>query len=163
MLQKRKKTLRLDYLLAAILLFSMAGVAFLNVVSRYFFHFSIASTEEITINMFVWMTVVGCGIAFERGGQLGVETFFNRYPEKMKKGVIVFSALLSALLFLLVDIFMLQAIYDELTLFHATSASLNIPVWIYYAGVPLLSISVFQGIYRDACTKLRRHARGDKD
>lgn len=152
----------MDYLITAILLFSMAGVAFLNVVSRYFFHFSFASTEEITINMFVWMTVMGCGIAFERGGQLGVETFFNMYPEKMQKGVIVFSALLSALLFLLVDIFMIQAIYDELTLFHALSASLSIPVWIYYAGVPLLSISVFRGIYTDASTKLYRHGKESK-
>jgi hypothetical protein len=32
---------------------------------------------------------------------------------------------------------MIQAIYDEMTLFHATSAALGIPVWIYYAGVPL--------------------------
>ena len=70
-----KKRLRLDYLVAAVLLFSMAGVAFLNVVSRYFFHFSIASTEEITINMFVWMTVVGCGIAFERGDSWGLKPF----------------------------------------------------------------------------------------
>ncbi|MCP4720601.1 MAG: TRAP transporter small permease [Desulfobacteraceae bacterium] len=163
MAQNKKDKLRLDYLLAALLLFSMAGVAFLNVISRYFFHFSIASTEEITINMFVWMTVVGCGIAFERGGQLGVETFFNMYPEKMKKGVILLSALLSALLFLLVDIFMIQAIYDELTMFHATSASLSIPVWIYYAGVPLLSVSVFRGIYRDACSKLTLHGSlGDR-
>ena len=79
----------------------------------------------------------------------------------MRKGVILLSASLSALLFVLVDIFMIQAIYDELTLFHALSASLSIPVWIYYAGVPLLSISVFQGIYRDACLKLSRQNGGD--
>lgn len=149
-----KKELRIDYLVAAILLFAMAAIAFINVVSRYFFHFSIASTEEITINMFVWMTVVGCGIAFERGGQLGVVTFFDFFPAKMQKVVIVASAFLSALLFALVDFFMLQAIHDELTIFHATSASLSIPVWIYYAGVPFLSIFVFRGIYRDAVKRL---------
>ena len=149
-----KKELRIDYLVAAVLLFAMAAIAFANVVSRYFFHFSIASTEEITINMFVWMTVVGCGIAFERGGQLGVVTFFNLFPGKMQKGVILASAFLSALLFVLVDFFMLQAIHDELTIFHATSASLSIPVWIYYAGVPFLSVFVFRGIYRDAVKRL---------
>jgi TRAP-type C4-dicarboxylate transport system permease small subunit len=149
-----KKELRIDYLVAALLLFAMAAIAFANVVSRYFFHFSIASTEEITINMFVWMTVVGCGIAFERGGQLGVVTFFDLFPERMQRGVILASAFLSALLFVLVDFFMLQAIHDELTLFHATSASLSIPVWIYYAGVPFLSVFVFRGIYRDAIKRL---------
>ncbi|ACN17615.1 DctQ10 [Desulforapulum autotrophicum HRM2] len=149
-----KKELRIDYLVAALLLFAMAAIAFANVVSRYFFHFSIASTEEITINMFVWMTVVGCGIAFERGGQLGVVTFFDLFPERMQKCVILTSAFLSALLFVLVDFFMLQAIHDELTIFHATSASLSIPVWIYYAGVPFLSVFVFRGIYRDAIKRL---------
>ncbi len=160
-MEKEKQGLRLDYLVTAILLFSMAFIAFANVVSRYFFHFSIASTEEITINMFVWMTVVGCGIAFERGGQLGVVTFYNLFPKKLKKTVVLASALLSAVLFVLVDVFMIQAIYDELTLFHATSASLSIPVWIYYAGVPVLSVFVFRGIYRDAVQRLKIEEEAD--
>jgi hypothetical protein len=49
---------------------------------------------------------------------------------------------------------MIQAIYDEMTLFRATSASLGIPVWIYYAGVPLLAVFVFRGIYRGALARL---------
>jgi hypothetical protein len=47
-----------------------------------------------------------------------------------------------------------MAIYDELTLFQSKSAALEIPVWIYYIGVPLLSVFVFAGIYRDAASKL---------
>jgi TRAP-type C4-dicarboxylate transport system permease small subunit len=74
------KPIRVDYWIAAILLMSMALIAFVNVLSRYFINFSIGATEEITINLFVWMTVVGTGIAFERGAQLGMVTFFNRFP-----------------------------------------------------------------------------------
>jgi TRAP-type C4-dicarboxylate transport system permease small subunit len=132
----------------------MAFIAFANVLSRYLFHFSFASTEEITINLFVWLTVVGSGIAFERGGQLGMITLFNVLPAKFKKIVILFSSGLSATLFILVDLYMIQAIYDEVTLFQATSAALAIPVWIYYIGVPIFSVFVFRGIYRDASTKL---------
>ena len=148
------RRIRIDYLIVAILLFIMASIAFINVLSRYLFHFSFAATEEITINLFVWMTVVGTGIAFERGGQLGMVTIYNIFPKKFKKGVIVFSAALAAILFTLVDIYMIQAIYFELTLFQATSAGLGIPVWIYYIGVPILSVFVFTGIYRDAAAKL---------
>jgi TRAP-type C4-dicarboxylate transport system permease small subunit len=133
---------------------SMALIAFVNVLSRYFINFSIGATEEITINLFVWMTVVGTGIAFERGAQLGMVTFFNLFPLKMKRSLVVFSALLGAGLFILVCIYMIQAIYDELTLFHATSAALGIPVWIYYAGVPFFSVFVFRGIYRGTQTRL---------
>jgi len=132
----------------------MASIAFANVLSRYLFHFSFAATEEITINLFVWLTVVGSGIAFERGGQLGMITLFNVLPAKFKKIVILFSSGLSAILFIFVDLYMIQAIYDEVTLFQATSAALAIPVWIYYIGVPIFSVFVFRGIYRDASTKL---------
>ncbi len=148
------KPLRIDYLIAAILLFSMAAIAFINVISRYLFHFSFAATEEITINLFVWLTMVGSGIAFERGGQLGMVTLYNLFPRPLKKAAILFSAFMSAALFIVVDIFTIQAIYDEITLFQATSASLGIPVWIYYLGVPVLSVFVFRGICRNASNKL---------
>ncbi len=141
--------------IAAVLLFCMAGIAFINVVSRYVFHFSFAATEEITINMFVWLTVVGSGIAFERGAHLGMVTLFNIFPKALKQVVIILSAALMAALFVVINVFMIQAIYDELVLFHAMSGALGIPIWVYYAGVPVLSVYVFRGIYRDAMTKLK--------
>jgi TRAP-type C4-dicarboxylate transport system permease small subunit len=150
-----KRTFRTDHLIAAILLFVMSAIAFINVLSRYFFHFSFAATEELTVNLFVWLTVVGSGIAFERGGQLGMVTLIHLFPRRFRKAVIVLSSLLSAGLFVLVDVFLIQAIYDEISLFHAVSGALGIPVWIYYLGVPVLSVYVFRGIYRDAMSKLR--------
>ena len=153
-MNKTSERIRIDHWLVAILLFTMASIAFVNILSRYLFHFSFASTEEITINLFVWVTVIGSGLAFERGGQLGMVTLYKLFPKKFKKFVIFFSAALSAVLFLLVDIYMIQAIYQELTLFNATSAALGIPVWIYYIGVPIFSVFVFAGIYRDASVKL---------
>ena len=153
-MNKTRERIRIDHWLVAILLFTMASIAFVNILSRYLFHFSFAATEEITINLFVWVTVIGSGLAFERGGQLGMITLYNLFSKRFKKFVIVFSAALGAALFLLVDIYMIQAIYEELTLFKATSAALGIPVWIYYVGVPIFSVFVFAGIYRDASVKL---------
>ncbi len=150
-----QKRFRLDEWLAAILLFLMALIAFVNVLSRYFFHFSFAATEEITINAFVWLTMIGSGIAFERGSQLGMVTLYNIFPTVWKKSVIIFSALLSAGLFVVVDIVMIQTIYQEATLFQSTSAALGIPIITYYIGVPVLSIFVFFGIYRGASHKLQ--------
>jgi len=155
------KGIRIDYWLAAIMLFIMAAIAFINVLSRYLFHFSFAATEEITINLFVWVTVVGSAIAFERGSQLGMVTLYNVLPKRLRQVVIWFSAILSGALFLLVDIFMVQAIYEEITLFQATSAALGIPVWIYYAGVPVLSVFVFVGIGRQAALLLKRLDSGE--
>jgi TRAP-type transport system small permease protein len=151
---------RISHYITALLLFIMAAIAFVNVLSRYFFHFSFAATEEITINLFVWMTVLGSGIAFERGGHLGMITIYNLFPRKMKKVVVLFSAGLNSILFLVVNVYMIQAIYDEITIFKATSAALGMPVWIYYSGVPVFSVYVFQGIYRNA-TKQLSNLEGD--
>jgi len=147
--------IRLEHCLAALFLFVMASIAFLNVVSRYVFNFSFAATEEITINLFVWMTVIGTGLAFERGGQLGMMTLYNVFPRKMKKVVTAINAAMSALLFILVDIYLIQAIYQEITLFQATSPALAVPIWIYYVGVPLFSLFVFKNVYKHSVEKLR--------
>ena len=155
----QKRTLRsfkVEEWIIAVLLFVMSCITFINVLSRYFFHFSFAATEEITINMFVWMSVAGAGIAFRRGSQLGMVSLFKLFPAPLRKAVIVLSAILSAGLFLLVSIFLLWDIRDEITLFHATSGALGIPIWIYYAGSPVLSVFVFNGIYRDAADKLKQ-------
>jgi TRAP-type transport system small permease protein len=160
-MEPARPAFRIDHLIVAILLFLMAAIAFINVLSRYFFHFSFAATEEITINMFVWMTVVGSGIAFGRGSHLGMVTLFKLFPPRFQKGVVIFSAALSAALFLLVDIYMIQSIYEEVTIFHATSGALGIPVWIYYAGVPVLSVFLFRGIYKGALAKLATLGGGE--
>lgn len=151
-----KKTFRIDEWLAAILLFVMCLIAFLNVLSRYFFHVSFAATEEVTINLFVWITLIGIGIAFERGSQLGMESLYNLFPRLWKKGIVLFSAFLSAILFCAVDFVMIQTIHTEITFFHSTSGALGIPMSVYYIGVPILSVFVFFGIYRETSQKLRK-------
>lgn len=145
---------RIDHVIAAILLFTMASITFVNVLSRYFFHFSFAATEEITINLFVWLTVVGSGIAFERGAHLGMVTLFKIFPLSLKKLAVMIHSGLAAILFIILNIYMIQAIYDEITIFHATSGALGLPVWLYYLGVTILSVFVFRGIYRDLMAKL---------
>jgi TRAP-type C4-dicarboxylate transport system permease small subunit len=151
-----RRKFRINEWIAAILLFSMALIAFVNVLSRYFFHFSFAATEEITINFFVWLTLVGSGIAFERGSQLGMVTVYKILPEKLKRVIILLSAFLGAALFVIVDIIMIQTIYIEMTLFHSTSAALGIPIITYYIGVPVLSVFVFIGIYQGASKRLKQ-------
>src|SRR6056297_1448290 len=93
---------------AGVFLGVMTLVAFVNILGRYLFHYSLAFTEEITINLFVWMTILGSGIAFERGIHLGMESVYNLLPRRAQKTVIIGSALLAAALFAVVDILLMQ-------------------------------------------------------
>ena len=144
------KKLRWDHAAIAAILAVMSVIAFLNILGRYLFHYSLAFTEEITINLFVWLTVLGSGIAFERGSQLGMRSLYNRFPAAARRAADAAGAVLGCLLFAAVDILVIRMIYYEITLFRASSPALGIPVWIYYVGVPLFSVSVFRGIYLGA-------------
>ncbi len=150
-----KESLRLDYVAAASLLACMAVISFVNILGRYLFHYSLAFTEEVTINLFVWLTVVGSGIAFERCSHLGMVSFYKMFPPKLKKSVLVLGALLSTFLFLAVDLLLVKTIYQEMTVFKAESPALGIPVWIYYSGVILFSPFVFRGIYMGTSRQMK--------
>jgi len=80
------KKLKIEEVLIIIILGIMALVDFVNVLSRYIFHFSFAATEEITVNLFVWLTVLGIAVAFERGSHLGMNTLFDKFPKSLKAG-----------------------------------------------------------------------------
>ena len=155
-----KSPLRWDHLLAAVMLGAMALIAFANVVSRALFHYSISFTEELTIHLFVWLMVIGMGLAFERGMHLGMASLVRRLPRGAQAILIWANAVLGCALFMAVDILLIQAIYREITLFHARSPAFGMPIWIYYAGVPIFSVFVFRGIHRGARVKLAEFRKG---
>ncbi len=149
--------------LAAVFLAAMALISFVNILGRYLFHYSLAFTEEITINLFVWMTIIGSGIAFERGAHMGMESLYELFPRRLQHGITVAGAVLAAALFATVDILLVRTIHAEVTLFEATSPSLGIPVWIYYVGAIACSPAVFIGVYRGAVQRLSNARSGGAD
>ncbi len=128
--------------IGALLLFIMATIAFVNVISRYFFKFSIAFTEELEVNFFVWMTVIGIGLAFASNSHLGMKLLYKKFPPKIKIIANIFSKLLSIGLITTVNYYVIIELYNDITLFHNTSEALGIPVWLYTIGVPIFSIFV---------------------
>ena len=84
--------LKIEELISAILLFIMASITFINVLSRKIFHLSFAFTEEVTVHFFVWVTVLGIAIAFEKGAHLGVVTIYDKLPKTLKKTAALISA-----------------------------------------------------------------------
>ena len=148
--------LKIEELISAILLFVMASIAFVNVLSRKIFHLSFAFTEEITVHFFVWMTILGIAMAFEKGAHLGVVTIYNKLPKTLKKSAALISASLSALLFLIVNYYAFREIYMDVTIFHMESEALRIPEWMYIIGIPIFSVFIFKNIYKGLKNELKR-------
>lgn len=143
---------RLDHALIAVLFGVMVLVPLANVLGRYVFHYSLAFTEELTINIFVWLTVLGIGVAFERGAQLGMTTVAHRLSPRRQRQLVITGAVLATLLFAAVDVCLLQLVWQEMTLFRAKSASLGVPLWLYYSITVACTPWVFRGIWRGVRT-----------
>jgi TRAP-type C4-dicarboxylate transport system permease small subunit len=156
----KKNKIVLEELISAILLFIMASIAFVNVLSRWFFHLSFAFTEEIAIHSYVWMTTLGIAIAFERGAHLGMVTIYEKLPKVPRKLAAVVSSLVAILLFLIVDYYAIKEIYMDVTLFHMESEALRIPQWIYTIGTPIFSLFIFKNIIKGTIKEFQHIEEG---
>ncbi len=150
--QKEAFAHRPTHILTAILFAAMTLISFVNVVGRNLFHDSLAYTEEVTKYLFVYVTILGAGIAFERGTHLGMVTILRRMPRGWRIFTAWASAFLAGLIMLAVGGLLLHTVYQEIRIFQATSPALNIPMWLYYLGAILMLPPVFLGIYRGART-----------
>jgi TRAP-type C4-dicarboxylate transport system permease small subunit len=132
----------LEEYVAAVLLLIMFSVAFVNVLSRYLFKMSLAFIEEIEVNFFVWMSVLGIAIAFKKNSHLSMDFLKNIAPAKVRNYLGVLGLVLSLAVFIVLIYLSSILIYNEVTLYRTSSMALDIPMWIYYVGMTLCSLVV---------------------
>jgi len=151
-----KRNFHLDELIGAILLGIMSLITFINVINRYFFKNSIAFTEEITVNMFVWITLLGISMAFRKGTNLKMTNLFDLFSPPLKKLAIIGGGLLGTFLFLFLIVNSLQEIYKNITFYKTTSEALGIPTWIYSLGTPIFSLVVIRELLKSTYRMLKQ-------
>jgi TRAP-type C4-dicarboxylate transport system permease small subunit len=119
-----------------VLLGLMSLLAFANVVTRYFIHYSISSTEEVEVACLVWLTMLGAAAGFRRGIHLGFDLLAFRFPRLGRNILYPLASLLTLVtVCILVWLSFLQ-IRDELELKIASEA-LGIPQWWYTLAIPV--------------------------
>jgi TRAP-type C4-dicarboxylate transport system permease small subunit len=62
----------------------MFVLVFINVVTRYVFGFSFATTEEISTFLMIWITYIGAGLALREGRLAAIDLFQDLLPEKIR-------------------------------------------------------------------------------
>ena len=117
-----------EEILGAILLAAMVTIAFLNVIVRYCTSFSFAWSEEMTVNFFVWVTMLGTACGFREGKHLAMNIFYNALPRKARLAAFIFSCILCLVFFGALFWTGCLEVIDEYEL-ESISESLGIPVW----------------------------------
>jgi len=131
----------IEEIFSFILFSSMALLALANVITRYFFNYPIAFTEEVEVGVMVWLTTFGAAIGFKRRAHLGVSFLTARLSEKIRLVFLRFALLLTLTLFAILIYFCYMQITQEMEL-GITSEALGVPQWIYTVGIPIGSLFI---------------------
>ena len=143
-----KKKYHAEEIVGAVLLAGMAVLTFLNVINRYAFKRSIAFTEEITVNLFVWITLIGIAMAFRKGANLKMTNLFDRFGPRLQRAAAIVAGVIGILIFGFIIVNSCREIWKNMTFYRTTSEALGIPTWIYSLGTPVFSIMVIWEIFR---------------
>ncbi|WP_337844588.1 TRAP transporter small permease subunit [Thermus sp.] len=135
---------RLEEALLALLLGGMATLAFLNVLTRYFLRYPLAFTEELTVNAFVWTTLLGIAIGLREGAE-GAHIRFvaltEILPAPWRRRFVAFGFLVFALPFVALAYLAWGQAMDDLDL-GSVSPALGIPNAVYTLPTPFLALLV---------------------
>lgn len=129
---------RFEELLGAFLLALMACISFINVIVRYCTNFSFSSSEELTVNFFVWIVLLGTARAFREGSNFTMSIVYNFTRGATRKAFYFFGVFCSIAFFALLIYLGSIEVIDEFQL-NVSSESLDIPVWLYTIATPLFS------------------------
>ena len=122
----------------------MAAIALItgaNVLTRYLTNISLAFTEEYSIALMVFVTIIGAGYAAARGTHIRIAFLVDKLrPESQRKAEIVATSLL-AFTFAMLVVFGTRLAWDDYR-FEVLTPGLGQPQWLFTACLPLFSIGV---------------------
>lgn len=75
--------------LVCLLMVIMVLVVFANVVTRYYLHFSLAWSEEVSRYLLIWITFLGAVLAYVDDEHLGLDIMVTKLPSGLRKGLAV--------------------------------------------------------------------------
>lgn len=130
---------KIEFSILALSLAIMCIVAFVNVISRYFLSYSLAFTEEITINLFVLITFMGAAVGIHRRGHLGFNLLFENAGRNMQMVLVFVIGLVTTFVFVSLTYFGVEMVLFQKQLNQMTPA-LGWPQWVFSLGLPLGSL-----------------------
>lgn len=129
----------LDYFEESLIILMMAYMAimnFLNVVFRYCFSSSFSFTEELTVTVFVWVTMLGIAAGFKRYAHLGMSFVVDLFHGKVKALFALFGVLCSLIFIVLVLFYGIEMVQGQITM-GSTTPVLRMPQAVQGLSMPV--------------------------
>lgn len=130
----------------------IAILVFSTVIARYFFKSGILWADEVIINTFVLLVMMGSALCFRFGKHVEVTLFINALPKGGRKILRIF-------LQLTVGVFLLFFLYGGIALTGSagglTTSVLRIPMEYIYAMIPTGTVFMIYEFVKDSIKKIR--------
>lgn len=127
---------KVEEIIGGTMLAIMVAIAFCNVVTRYFLHFSMAFTEEITLYLFVWVTLLGTSIAFRDGANMAVTAVYNRFNKSGRKWLYLLGTVCSLIFLIVLGYWGIIEVIEEMEM-GVTTEAIDLPVYWFTSAIPI--------------------------
>lgn len=118
------------------LLVVLIGTVAVNVVGRFVFHSSLATSDELSRFLFIWVIFLGAALAHIHGEHIAVDLIVTRLPRAFKRPVIVVQELLIGV----VLVALLVSAQHVMSLSLGDSPLLGVPLNWVNASVPVCAV-----------------------
>lgn len=124
-----------EEILISIMMVIITVITFGNVVSRKFLHMSWAFTEEITVNLLVWIVFLGASVAAKYNAHLGLSILVDILPKRISK-ILSLISIIAVIIFLGILCYEgINTVKVQIGLKQMTPA-LGWPQWLFSLSVP---------------------------
>jgi TRAP-type C4-dicarboxylate transport system permease small subunit len=134
----RPRPPRIEEILGAAAMALICLISIANVVVRYATDISFAFTEEFSVFLLVFMTMIGAALGFATDDHIRITFFVERMGRRARRMAGLLSLAATLVVFSLVLWFGAIFAYDQWE-FEETSAGLGYPTWIYSVWLPILA------------------------
>lgn len=113
---------------------AMSAIVIAQVFCRYILNHSLFWSEELARYILVWLTFLGCCVAYYRGMHPGITFLYRRMPERFRK--------ISRIVILVISLFFFWIMiwYGSQFAFFVraqTTPALSLPKWIIFSIIPI--------------------------
>ena len=115
------------------------AITFATVLSRFVFHASFSWSEELVINVFILMIMLGVGLCHQDGGMITLSLVFDNVGIKGRKIMVVIDTIVNLAFYVLI----IKTGFDKVASQIATGKetfSLGWPEWIFTILLPIGAI-----------------------
>lgn len=143
-----------EYLIVIMMAY-MTIMNFVNVLARYLFSASFSFTEELTVTVFVWVTMLGIAIGFKRNAHLGMSFVVDQFQGKAKAAFVLLSAVMSFLFMGVLFIYGIEMVEGQATM-GATTPVMGMPQYVQGLSIPVGAFFVLIHIIQANYVELKR-------